>query len=63
MNTSAHLDLRREVDQVKENRSTPGADAVPQEFGSNEQARRENSAGRYVSDEGPFETFVDGAGI
>ena len=60
MNASEHSDVLRGTDPVKEHRGNPGVDTLPPEFCPREQPPWDPVG---PSDEGAFETFVDGAGI
>jgi hypothetical protein len=53
----------KDRDDGQEHRGRPGIDIVPQEHDSNGQTAPRSPGEPSVPDEGPFETFVGGAGI
>jgi hypothetical protein len=63
MNASTHRELPRKTDHLEEHHSNPRVDTVPQTVCSEEQAQPRTPAGSFSPDEGPLETFIDGAGI
>jgi hypothetical protein len=63
MNASAHPEVPREPDQVKEHGGKRGLDTVAQEDFFTEQPWPPSPAGPYIPDKGAFETFIAGAGI
>jgi hypothetical protein len=63
MNTSERSEDLRQTDHAEEHRRNSSSDTVQKQRSSSEQTPPRGPVGPFISDEGAFETFVDGSGI
>ena len=63
MNAFAYSEVRRETDQVQEQRGDPHVETARPAVGANEPSSHPHVVGPVCGDEDAFETFLGGAGI
>jgi hypothetical protein len=63
MNASARSEVLTVTHQLEDAGGNPRGDDAPQEVGFAKQSRRRDTEGLDASDECPFASFIDGAGI